>query len=726
MPFQARRLAPVVAVLPLLVLLPPGEGASAAPGSSAGEAVGARYRETAGRVLGRALEDEDAWRKLDMSRGLLLGLAIALGAAKDGRAQQPSQPSPAAPTTLSEHVTVTATRIAEDAVEVPASVSVFTAEELRDLGASDLRSALALAAGVDVDGVPWGGPFAPDLATLDLGDVERIELLRGSAPVMYGPTSFSGVIQVVRKAPGATTRRATLRGGSHASGGAGLELPLPLHGGWGSSLSLDGGRQGYDDPRTHWARGHALWRNRHLATRLEQSPASPHPREGGGLSARVPLDANHNPADAFLDRTRVVLTAGYDRQRASGIWSTQVSYAHAATGSRRGFLSDLSSPVASAVGFRQDIGIDELYADTHLEWTRSTRLRAVAGLDWLHGNGSAEGFAFDYRVPLDRAVAVTQADATPAARRHVGDRRDFLGGYGFVEWNPAARWRAEAGLRLNVTNEARDEGKGDAPAGAEPSRSDVRPAGSLALSWTPWSRGRDLVRLFAGYRNTFKPAVFDFGLGEAEEGGLLRPETAQSYELGARGRLLENRLALELSSFLMDFENLVVARSVSGLPGLQNVGSQRFKGVEASLSLRLRARLRLRGGYSFHDSRFRDFVADFDGVPTQLAGRRFELAPRHLATAALVYAPDDGRGPLAILSVRHVGDRYLNKRNTALASPYTTVTAALGWRTRRFEARVDGANLGDARPAVAESEIGDAQYYRLPGRRVDVSLGLRF
>ena len=47
-----------------------------------------------------------------------------------------------------------------------------------------------------VDGVPWGGAFNPDLPTIDLRDVERIEVIRGAAPVMYGASSFTGVIHV--------------------------------------------------------------------------------------------------------------------------------------------------------------------------------------------------------------------------------------------------------------------------------------------------------------------------------------------------------------------------------------------------------------------------------------------------------------------------------------------------------------------------------------------------
>ncbi len=47
-------------------------------------------------------------------------------------------------------------------------------------------------------------------------------------------------------------------------------------------------------------------------------------------------------------------------------------------------------------------------------------------------------------------------------------------------------------------------------------------------------------------------------------------------------------------------------------------------------------------------------------------------------------------------------------------------------RRWRWELRLDGYNLTDRRDPVAESELGDAQFYRLPGRSVvgSVSYGL--
>ena len=220
--------------------------------------------------------------------------------------------------------------------------------------------------------------------------------------------------------------------------------------------------------------------------------------------------------------------------------------------------------------------------------------------------------------------------------------------------------------------------------------------------------------MFANYRNTFKPAAFDFGLAENE--GVLDPETSRSYEGGVKVRALEGLVDVEASAFQMDFENLVTATVINDQPALINSGKTRFKGIEVGTDVRLPYALLARASYSFHDGKFVDFVQAFDGVPAQLAGKRFEMSARHLVSGGLVLSPD--HGITASITANYTGDRYLNKRNSALAPAFTTVDAGIGYRTNRFELRVDGQNLGDRRDAVAESEFGDAQYYRMPARAI--------
>src|SRR5258708_33415460 len=114
--------------------------------------------------------------------------------------------------------------------DTAAAITVVSGDELRARGANDLRTALSLVPGVViapggdagpasavpalwglrefdafllvVDGVPSGGAFTPALVALDLANIERIEVLKGAAPVSYGATSFVGVIHVIHYAAG--------------------------------------------------------------------------------------------------------------------------------------------------------------------------------------------------------------------------------------------------------------------------------------------------------------------------------------------------------------------------------------------------------------------------------------------------------------------------------------------------------------------------------------------
>jgi iron complex outermembrane receptor protein len=653
-------------------------------------------------------------------------------------AQQPTKPPVPIPP-----VQVVATRLPEAPHDVAASIEVISGDELRSRGVTSLREALALSTGVAiapggdggpasgvpefwglrefdafllvVDGVPWGGAFNPAIATASLRDVERIEILRGPAPVTYGATSFVGVIHIVHKAAAVNTRYAEARGGSYGSGAAAIDLPLPL-GTFNSRLSADFERRGFKDDNTSYSRGHGLWRvgkvdgdRRSWLTAdlnvLQQDPASPHPRGGAGLSTAVPLDANYNPDGAYLNENRFALSAGYETPVMHGAtWGTMASYTFSGQSIFRGFLTDVSNTPNNASGFKETIDINDVYADTHIIWPAVSNVRFMAGGDALFATGEGKGATFTYTAPLS-GVSRPRVSEPSTLDKDAESERRFLGAYGSAEWKPVARFTLNGGIRFNATSEKRGESN-------EVTHS--RLAGGVGAIYGLWEQGADHARLFANYRNTFKPAAFDFSLAENE--GVLDPETSRSYEGGLKVRALEGRVDVEASAFQMDFENLVTATVINNQPALINSGKTRFKGFEIGTDVRLPYSLLARATYSFHDGKFVDFVQAFDGVPTQLAGKRFEMSARHLASGGLVFAPD--RGITASITANYTGDRYLNKRNSALAPAFTTVDAGVGYRTNRFELRVDGQNLGDRRDAVAESEFGDAQYYRMTARAI--------
>ena len=392
----------------------------------------------------------------------------------------------------------------------------------------------------------------------------------------------------------------------------------------------------------------------------------------------------------------------------------------------RGFLSELDDAAdPNAAGFRQDQTQTDVYFDSHLVLRPAKTLQIVAGVDLLYGKGKSEGDNVDYHVNLDGSGAQDTHDVAVQESPGLKDERTFAGLYLQGEWTPAPRWRLEAGLRLNQTHEDQ-EGEVESAEGDEEATSsagNTRASGVVGVSLLAWDGGGgDAIWAYGDYRNTFKPAAIDFG--PEAEGGILDPETATSLEAGLKGAHGGGRYRWQASVFRLDFDNLVTSAEVDGLPVLINSGQERFDGFELEGDAELSRDLRLAAAYSNHDARFRDFVQDFDGVPTQLRGNRLEMSAKDLASLGLLYTPATGVGGHLVWN--YVGDRFLNKRNTALAKAYDTVGAGVSYQTSRYTVRLDGWNLGDARDPVSESELGDSQYYRLPGRTYELSGTWRF
>lgn len=688
---------------------------------------------------------------------LIMGLFLSLSGTLVGQDQQAEEKNIA----TTESIQVTATKVPEAVDPEPASISIVTREELQATGANDLAHALALVTGVSiglggdggpassvpelwglrefdafllvVDDVPWGGAFNPDLATLDLNDIERIEILRGPAPVMYGATSFVGVIHVIHRAASSPGSTVHAYGGNYSTGGGAARITLPSNETWKHAISMNFDQQGYRDNRSKYDRGHVLYRGETNAgagrlrldadlTFLSQDPASPHPRSGGGLDPNVPIDANHNPSDSQQDENRYHFVGGYNQQVLGADWAVLAALTHATRDITKGFLTEVSdSADPNTAGFRQNQDETDLYLDTHFAWATKHNVHLIFGADHLYGKGEARSENFDYFVNLNGSEAPSSVSQLVQERPQLEDTRNFFGLYGQMEWAPTLRWLVQGGLRFNSTHEKRhgEVLPGD-PSGAvqEPEdagtdkRTENRVSGVVGVSYLAYTDARNHVWVFADYRDAFKPAAIDFG--PEAEGEILEPETARSIEAGLKGRIFENRLDWEISFSRMNFENLVTATVVDGLPALINSGKERFSGVELETELRIPSDFRLKFAYSNHSAKFRDFVQAFDGVPTQLSGKKLEMSPDHLAAFGVLYRPSKGVNGSFLLN--YIGDRFLNKRNTALAKWFVTIALGAGYQFGPANVRFDIENLTNRRDPISESELGDAQYYRLPAR----------
>ena len=669
-----------------------------------------------------------------------------------------------APTTVGE-VEVTATRIPEPADRAPAYITILRGEDLRARHVTDLRTALSLVAGVEapsggdtgpagavpsfwglhefdafllvVDGVPLGGAFNPAIPDLDLTDVERIEVLKGSAPVLYGATSFVGVIQVIHYPAGEAANELDAGYGGFGSWHGSASLALPSVGGIQQSIALDARRDGYADPRENVRDGRLLYRAGGPlaggAVRfdagidvLRSVPPSPVEREGTALTTLTPLDANYNPLDAAIDETRYHGVLGYARSTPLGLWETTASLAYSHIDDIRGFLRpDLNN----ADSQNQGRDIDDDYFDTHFNDEFGGGLSLTWGADLLYGRGTQASRNGGYFPSLDGSTPLPRTtDLHVDEINGVYDRRVFAGEYAQLDWKANERWDFNAGLRLNETYERKQSTHID---GFDPTldtfddrtRRVTRPSGMAGLSYRAWEDGNDELVFFGDYRDTFKPAAIDFGPDNTP--AILEPETARSYEAGIKGRAAGGRLDYQAGFFRLDFQNLVVATTdAAGDRILQNAGGERLEGVEAEARWHVSDAFSLAAAASWHDARFTHYIAAEGGANIDVSGNQLTLSPRALASLGIVYAPPQGFFGSATIS--YVGARFLDLANTAPTVGYATLDGGVGYRFGRYSLAVNAYNLTDQRAPVTQSEFGDQSYYLSPPRRVFVDLTAKF
>ena len=661
-------------------------------------------------------------------------------------------------------IEVTATRVPEAADRVPAYINVIDGDDLPTRHVTDLRGALALVAGVEapsggdagpagavpsfwglhefdafllvVDGVPLGGAFNPAIPDLNLTDVERIEVLKGSAPVVYGATAFVGVIQVIHYPAGQSSNAITAGYGSHNSWRAAGSIALPDLGNFKQSLSLSGRRDGFSDPREHVGKFQGLYRAAgplaggtvHLDADLQTTstvPPSPVEREGTALTTLTPLDANYNPTDARIDETRYHGVIGYSHPTPLGVWDTTASLSYAHINAVRGFLR---TDLVNADSQRQGRNIDDDYVDSHFTTPLGQDANVTWGADLLYGRGSQASQNGGYFPVLQGGPLPATTDLHVDEINAVYDRRVFIGQYAQIDWKFGSRWDVNGGVRLNETSERKRSTHID---GFDPTldtfdprtRNVTRLSGAAGLSYRAWDAGLDEAVLYFDYRNTFKPAAFDFGPDNTPP--ILEPETAQSWEAGVKGRLAAGRLDYKLGLFYLDFANLVVATTdVNGNPIHENAGGEHLKGVEAEGQWHVTSALSISAAGSWHNPRFTHYTATEGGAQVVADSNQLTLSPHWLGSVGLIYSPPSGLFGSA--TVNYVGARFLDIANTARTGAYATVDAGVGYRWGRYSLAVNGTNLGDQRPPVTASEFGDQSFYRLPGRRVFVDLAAKF
>jgi len=195
---------------------------------------------------------------------------------------------------------------AADVFRTPSSVSVIDRDMLASHAFGSVSEALQVLAGVTVtrtylkrgipvvrgvlqdhyankvlvliDGVPaWHpGTGEGNLDRVAIQDVERIEVLKGPASVLYGTNAFSGAVNIVRRSPGVERTQGALRLGGNGAFQAGASASGTLDGTLWSLSAWTADDPGYDQPFTDEAGVYGVLPEysygRNLNARVERGP----------------------------------------------------------------------------------------------------------------------------------------------------------------------------------------------------------------------------------------------------------------------------------------------------------------------------------------------------------------------------------------------------------------------------------------------------------------------
>jgi iron complex outermembrane receptor protein len=671
-----------------------------------------------------------------------------------------------------QQVTVTATRVATPAFDVPASIDrvqlspdtdtrpgINLSETLgavpgllardRQNYAQDVqisvrgfgaRSTFGIrGVRLYVDGIPATMPDGQgQVSNVDLGSAAAIEVLRGPFSALYGNSS-GGVLQVFTE-DGAGRPRLSLGVGGGSSGQ--LHHDAKLTGSDGAfDYVLSGSHFETNGYRDHGAARRDLenvklgWRpdDSSKLTVIGNGVQLPLAQDPLGLT-RAELQADPRGVDPvatqFDTRKSLAQTqAGlvYERRVDAGNELRAMVY-----GGHRGTTQFQSIPVASQANALNPGGVIRLgrdYDGADLRWT--TR-GALATQPWSLTGGLAYDKLREHRQGYQN-FAGTGADQVlgvqGALRRDEINAVQDLEPYVQGEWHPDRAWTVSAGVRRsNVRFHSHDAyitAKNPDDSGSA-SYAATLPVLGLLHALSPG------VHLYASAGKGFEtPTLNELGYRPDGATGLnfdLRPARSTSLETGVKAR---SGTLGELTAAIFDTRTsneIVTLSNAGGRTTYQNVASTRRTGLELAWSKQLPHDLAAQAGFTLLDARYTDAFLSCTTTPcatpaTPIAsGNRIPGIARNALFASLAWAPPAGWR--AGLEARALSRVYVNDTNSDAAASYVTTSASAGylravgaWQWSGF-ARVDNLTGRRYVGSVIVNE-GNGRYFEpAPGRTV--------
>lgn len=695
--------------------------------------------------------------------GCALPLLFITGVAAADTPVLPSVTVVADKTSVLEGKTSTGSGLDLTLMQTPASVELISREQLDARGDSDLTGAITRAAGISSMAHPGNGGsslsargFTDTTSVMRLYDgvrqyggvgltfpfdtwsVERIEVLRGPASVIYGDGAIGGVVNVIPKkpTPGAIHSEVQASVGTDNTRRLGLGSGGAIDEHWAYRLDASGERSnGWVDmgqSRALAFSGALQWNpTPQLRLTLRHAQGLQHPMRYFGTPTvngrQLPAlrEKNYNVGDSIIRYD--------DRWSELGLeWSASNSTTVRARlyhiDSDRHYRNAETYAYNAASGLIDRSGDTEILHDQRQNGATATvshagtllglANQASIGVDlsdssFQHTNNTYAGSPDPASVdPFDPAAGhfFSEHPTLPRYRNHA--RQYAIFAENRLALTPA--WAVIAGVRHDHASVRR--------------RNLLTGQEEFDQSYdnTGWRLGTvyDLtseLALYAQYARAADPVGGLLMLSSANSKFDL--STGRQLEVGLKQTFWRQRGQWTLAAYEIRKNNLLARDPLNPQLRVQ-VGQRSSRGVEATLGVALAQGWRLDANASVLRARYDDFFELDAGRAVSRAGNVPPDVARRLANVSLIWNFMPGWS--ASSGARFVGRRYADSANRIAMPGYATADLALRWQAAPdTTVSLRAANVFD-RQTFTTAYYTTNQWFNGPGRSVEATVHYRY